>query len=129
MKRRFIVLLLLAGVVFAGVKIATRPPNEIVLTGIVTTDQVIVSSEIQGRLQQLLVKEGDAVSNGQLIAVLQPKEWKADVAYYASGVEQSTAQINQGEADLKYQETQSSNQIQQAEATLASTEAQKRQAA
>ncbi len=63
---------------------AMRQPGEIILTGIVTTDEVIVSSEIQGRLQQLLVKEGDAVTKGELLGVIQPQEQQADVAYYAS---------------------------------------------
>ena len=128
MKRKpaiFIALAVLAG---ALVYVYTRPPREITLTGIVTTDEVIVSPEIQGRLQRLLVKEGDLVTNGQLLAVIQPQEWKADLAYYASGVEQSSAQIAQAQADLEYQEAQTSNQIRQAEATLASTEAQRTQA-
>jgi multidrug resistance efflux pump len=99
----------------------------IVLTGIVTTDDVIVSPEIQGRLQQLLVKEGDVVTNGQLVAVIQPQEWKADEAFYASGVGQSTSQLTQAEADLRFQQAQTSNQIWQAEATLAATQAQLRQ--
>jgi multidrug resistance efflux pump len=43
-------------------------------------------------------------------------------------VEQSSAQIVQAQADLEYQEAQTSNQIRQAEATLASTEAQRTQA-
>src|SRR5215831_2786246 len=106
----------------------TRPTREIMLTGIVTTDQVIVSAEIQGRLQRLMVKEGDTTTNGQLLGIIQPQEWKADVAYYTSGVQQSSAQIAQAQADLKYQEAQTSNQIRQAEATLASTEAQSKQA-
>jgi RND family efflux transporter MFP subunit len=79
----------------------TRPPGAIVLTGIVTTDEVIVSPEIQGRLQQLLVKEGDCVTNGQLIGVIQPQTQQADVAFYASGEQQLTAQIAQANADLE----------------------------
>src|SRR5262249_7018164 len=126
MKRRIPILSGLALALVLGlVYFLTRPPRGIVLTGMVTTDEVIVASEIQGRLQRLLVKEGDLVTNGQLLAVIQPQEWKADLAFYASGVEQSSAQIDQAEADLKYQQAQTSNQIRQAEATLASTEAQR----
>ncbi|PWU11045.1 MAG: hypothetical protein C5B50_24115 [Verrucomicrobia bacterium] len=129
MKRKRLVLILVLIVVAAGLTyVLTRPRSEIVLTGIVTTDQVIVSPEIQGRLQSLMVKEGDSVTNRQLLAIIQPQEWKADVAYYSSGVEQSAAQIVQAEADLKFQESQTSNQIWQAEATLASTQAQREQA-
>jgi HlyD family secretion protein len=129
MKRRIPLLLLAVLLLSAAIYfVALRSPSQIVLTGIVTTDSVIVSSEIQGRLQQLLVAQGDQVTNSQLLGVIQPQEWKADVAYYASSEQQSAAQVVQAEADLKYQELQTSNQILQAEATLASTEAQKDQA-
>jgi multidrug resistance efflux pump len=94
------------------------------LTGVVTTDAVIVSSEIQGRLQKLLVNQGDNVKAGQLLADIQPQEWKADMSFYASSEQQSASMVEQAEADLKYQEAQTSNQIRQAEANLASAEAQ-----
>ena len=79
----------------------TRPPGAIVLTGIVTTDEVIVSAQIQGRLQQLLVKEGDAVTNGQLLAVIQPQEQQANMAFFTSSQQQTTADLAQAQADLE----------------------------
>jgi multidrug efflux pump subunit AcrA (membrane-fusion protein) len=36
-----------------------RPPSSLVLTGIVTANDVIVSPQIAGQLSRLLVKEGD----------------------------------------------------------------------
>jgi HlyD family secretion protein len=129
MKRKALLWIVVAVVLAAGVfYLRAGRSRAIVLTGIVTTDEVIVSPELQGRLQQLLVKEGDVVTNGQLLAVIQPQEWKADEAYYASGVGQSASQLAQAEADLKFQQAQTSNQIWQAQATLASTEAQMKQA-
>jgi multidrug resistance efflux pump len=98
------------------------------LTGIVTTDAVVVSSEIQGRLQNLSVNQGDVVQQGQLLGRIQPQEWKADVSFYANTEQQSAAQVAQAEADLKYQEAQTSNQIRQAEANLGASEAQVAQA-
>jgi|ERR1051326_471150 HlyD family secretion protein len=128
MKRR-IPLLIGAVILVIVLYFVFRPhPHQITLTGIVTTDDVIISPEIQGRLQQLLVERGDTVKSNQLIAVLQPQEWKADMAFYANTEQQSAAQVAVAEADLKFQEAQTSNQIRQAEATLASTEAQVAQA-
>ena len=128
MKRR-IPLLIGAVIVVVVLYLSFRPhPREITLTGIVTTDEVIVSPQIQGRLQQLLVNRGDTVTSNQLLAVLQPQEWKADMAYFANTERQSGAQVAVAEADLKFQESQTSNQIRQAEANLASTEAQVNQA-
>ncbi len=101
----------------------------IVLTGIVTTDDVIVSSEIQGRISQLLVKEGDTVAQGQLLAVIEPRELAADQAFYEHSEESSRAQVNQAEAALKYQELQTRDQIRREAAALAAAEAQQAEAA
>lgn len=128
-KIRTPILILIAAIVVAGVVyLLVRKPGEITLTGIVTTDEVAVGSEVQGRLEQLDVREGDVVTNGQLLAVVQPREQEAEMAFYASSLKQSSAQVTQAEADVKYLEAQTTNQIAQAEATLASTEAQARQA-
>jgi len=70
MLRRLAVLILL---VAAGVGIywyASRPPTELVLTGVVTTHEVIVSPQITGRIDRLLVEEGDTVGKDQIVAVL-----------------------------------------------------------
>jgi multidrug resistance efflux pump len=102
--------------------------RDLVLTGIVTTDDVVVSSEIQGRISQLLVKEGDSVKRGQLLAVIEPQELRADSAYYAHSEEGSAAQVQEAEAALRYEELQTREQVRQAEANLAAAQAQKAQA-
>jgi HlyD family secretion protein len=126
MKRRMLVGILILAATAVGISyyLTTRHARTLVLTGIVTTDNVIVSSEIQGRLQQLLVKQGETVQSNLLLARIQPQEWTAEMAFYAHTEQQSAAQVLQAEADLKYQEAQTSNQISQAEANLAAAEAQ-----
>lgn len=94
-----LVLLAAAGVVIY--QTCLRAPSEIVLTGVVTTDTVIVAPEIQGCLQRLYVQQGDFVTNGQLLAQIQPEQWQADTAYYASSQQQSTADLAQAQADLE----------------------------
>ena len=122
MKRKIpLVIVIVAALAAALYFAAARRGREIVLTGMVTTDEVIVSSEIQGRLQKLLVREGDTVTNGQLLALIQPAERKADLAFYTDSAEQSTAQVAQAGADLKFQEAQTSNLTWQTEANLAAT--------
>jgi RND family efflux transporter MFP subunit len=101
MKRTILIFILLLTVI-GGVYYATRPVSgEIILTGIVTTDEVIVSPEIKGRIGQLLVQEGDRVAKGQLLAVIQPEEQLADVAYYTKNNQQTAYQVTQAEADLE----------------------------
>jgi HlyD family secretion protein len=99
-------------------------PGPLVLTGIVTTNDVIVSPQIGGQIAQLLVREGDAVTRDQLVAVISPDELKADTAYFAQNVEGLSSQVRESEAALRYQERQTADQIRQAESTLAATEAQ-----
>jgi multidrug resistance efflux pump len=70
-------------------------------------------------LQQLLVRAGDTVTNGQLLAVMQPQEWRADALFYTNTARQSSAEVVQAAADLQFQEEQTSNLIWQSEANLA----------
>ncbi|HXA44524.1 MAG TPA: efflux RND transporter periplasmic adaptor subunit [Candidatus Angelobacter sp.] len=90
-----IVVLAGGGVYFA----MTRPASDIVLTGIVTTDEVIVSSQMQGRLEKLLVGEGDSVSNQELLALIEPQAQLADIAFFSSSQQQTTADLDQVRAD------------------------------
>jgi HlyD family secretion protein len=103
--------------------------SDLVLTGIVTTDDIIVSPQIAGQVTELLVKEGDSVTRDQLLAVIAPDELKADETYYTQSAEGLAVQVEESEAALRYQEQEASQQIQQAKAVLAATEAQRVEAA
>jgi HlyD family secretion protein len=118
----FVVLILAAGA--ATYAYRRMPTPALVLTGIVTTNDVIVSPQIAGQIGQLLVTEGDTVKQNQLVAVIVPDELKADTAYFAQNVEGMSSQIRESEAALRLQERQTVDQIRQAESTLASIEAQ-----
>jgi multidrug resistance efflux pump len=119
------VLMLAGGVVYYR---AVTRPGPIVLTGIVTTNDVVVSSQIQGQLAQVLVKEGDLVKASQLLAVIEPQELRADESFYLHSERGTAAQVAEAEAALKYQEAQTRDQINQAEAALASAQAQEDEA-
>ena len=100
--QKIVLILLVLAAAAAGIYYAlTRPPREIILTGIVTTDEVIVGPEIQGRLQRLFVQEGDPVTNGELLALIQPETEQANMAFYASSEQQSAADLAQAQADLE----------------------------
>jgi HlyD family secretion protein len=99
--RRFVIFIVLVAVGIGLYVYFNQPPNEIDLTGVVTTDEVIVSPEIEGRLENLLVAEGDTVTNGELIAQIQPELWNADASFYSSSEQQSSANLAQAQADLE----------------------------
>jgi HlyD family secretion protein len=118
----FLVLVVAAG---AGAYAYRRmAPSALVLTGIVTTNDLIVSAQIAGQIGQLQVNEGDVVRKDQLIAVIAPDELRADTAYYSQNVQGLSSQVRESEAALRYQQQQTADQIRQAESTLASIESQ-----
>jgi multidrug resistance efflux pump len=128
MKKAFLllVLALAAGGVYSYV---SARPRALVLTGIVTTNDVVVSPQIAGLIDRLLVREGDTVKAGQLVAVIAPEELKADIAYYAHSAQGLGDQVQQAAAALRFQQRQTADQIRQAEANVASAEAQQAAAA
>ena len=129
MRTKLIILLALAAVAAAiSYYVLHKPPAPLVLTGIVTTDDVIVSPQIGGQISQLLVTEGAAVTRDQLLAVITPDELRADAAYYSYSAQGLSSQVKEGEAAVRFQEQQTADQIRQAEATLASTVAQEKAA-
>jgi multidrug resistance efflux pump len=130
MIRRLLLLFLAAALVGGGIALyrTLNRPRGIVLTGIVTTHEVNVSPQIQGRLSQLLVKEGDTVKTGQLLAVIDPQELRADQTFYSNSERGAAEQVQESEAALKFQEAQTRDQIRQTEASLEATEAKLREA-
>jgi HlyD family secretion protein len=128
MAKRLIPLVVLIAAA-AGYYLYTRPPTSLVLTGIVTTHDVVVAPQIGGRIVKLAVKEGDAVTKGQTVAEIDPGELTADRAYYAHSEEGVASQVKESEAALKFQERQLTEQIAQAETTIATAVAQQSGAA
>lgn len=130
MKRKILIPVLILLVLACGAAYyqATNRPRRMVITGIVTTNDVIVSAQVQGQLAQMLVKEGDTVKAGQLVAVVEPDELRADKAFYAHTEQGTAAQVREAEAALQYQVKQTRDQIRQAEAALASAKAQQAEA-
>ncbi|HYC88948.1 MAG TPA: efflux RND transporter periplasmic adaptor subunit [Thermoanaerobaculia bacterium] len=121
---RLLVVLLLLGVGGGAYYYAQRAPDRLTLTGIVTTKDVIVSPQIDGRIGKLLVREGDHVKQGQLAAVLVPDELQQESAFYTHSAQGATSQVQESAAALRLQERQTADEIRQAEATLASVESQ-----
>ena len=126
--RRLLVLLVLAAAAAGAYASLRTSPAALVLTGVVTTNDVIVSPQIAGQIGELRVGEGDAVTRDQLLAVITPDELRADTAYYTHNVAGLSSQVRESEAALRFQERQTVDQIRQAESTVASTEAQRKAA-
>ncbi len=125
--RRVLPILLLVAIVAAVVwNVRRSDDQDLVLTGIVTTDDVLVSPQVAGRIDSLCVDVGDTVERGQLVAVIQPAELAADKSYFTHSAEALGAQVAAAEADIstaEAQESETNASLQQAEQTLARNEA------
>ena len=129
MNRRIGPILLIAVIAAGGYYYWARAhATDLTLTGIVTTNDIVVSPLTPGQIGQLLVKEGDAVKAGQVLAVIVPDELRADRAYFAENAQGLSSQVQQSEAALRYQQQQTASAVTQAEATVASAAAQQESA-
>jgi multidrug resistance efflux pump len=140
-RNRFFILLGIIFLIALGYYFFSTPSNkDLVLIGTVDSNQVIVSPQIQGRLQKLLVDEGTPVKTGDLIAVIDPAELQAQEAAADATIRslrskvsevQYTEQSTKGSttsdvanAQAKLQSMKS--QLTQAQATLTRTESDSR---
>ena len=123
-RKRLSLIAAVAVVVAVAAYLLLRAPSSLTLTGVVTTNELIVSPQVSGQLSKLLVTEGDSVTANQLLAVLAPGELAADQSFYAQSARAAASQVDASQAELKFQETQALEQLRQAKANLASAIAQ-----
>jgi len=120
MRRRLVIgiVVLAAASTIGWLKVKHTGPADLVLTGVVTTNDVIVSSQVGGRVSHLMVAEGATVTPNEVIATLEPGELQADRAFYARSAEAVAAQVEASRAELAAAVAQDS----EARATLANAQ-------
>src|SRR5205807_6280231 len=72
--------------------------SDLVLTGTVDANQVVVSPKIAGRIERLAVDEGTEVKAGQTIAVLDSRELSAEQQAAQAVVSSLRSQVAQTRA-------------------------------
>ena len=81
-----------------GLYLAAKPaPDEI--QGMIDTDEIQIAARVSGRLESLLVKEGDTVQKGQALFLLSNKELEAQLGAAKaalSGAEAQQEKANNG---------------------------------
>jgi len=108
--------------------LSTDHSKDLVLIGTVDANQVIVSAQVEGRIQKLLVDEGTPVKAGDLIAVLDPSELQTQEAAAAANIvslEHKVKEMQHTEASTSGSTT---SDVENARAKLASAKAQLLQA-
>jgi HlyD family secretion protein len=128
-RNRFFILL---GIIFVIASIyyyfSADHSSDIILIGTVDANQVIVSAQVEGRIQKLLVDEGTPVKAGDLIAVLDPSELQAQEAAATATI----TSLQQKVAEMQHTEKSTSgsttSDVANAQAKLSSAKAQLLQA-
>ncbi len=102
--------------------------KDLVLIGTVDANQVIVSAQVEGRIQKLYVDEGTPVKAGDLIAELDASELQAQQAAATATIASSQHKVAEMQHTEKSTSGSTSSDVVNAQAKLSSAQAQLLQA-
>ncbi len=121
-------LFIIIGIIFvlslAYYFISTPSNRDLVLIGTVDSNQVVVSPQVEGRIQKLLVDEGTPVKQGDLIALLDPSELEAEAGAAAATIDSMKYKVAETQSTSAAMQGSASSTVSNAQARLASTRAQ-----
>lgn len=92
-------------VVLATVKTANMPVYLNALGAVTPTDSVVVRTQINGTLFKVFFKEGDMVKAGQLLALVDPRPYEAQLTQYEGQLIRDQALLANALIDLKRYQT------------------------
>ena len=128
-RNRFFILL---GIIFVISAVyyffSTDHSRDLVLIGTVDANQVIVSAQVEGRIQKLLVDEGTPVKVGDPIAVLDPSELQAQEAAAKANIASLQHKVVEMQHTEESTSGATSSDVANAEAKVSSAKAQLLQA-
>jgi HlyD family secretion protein len=128
-RNRFFILLGIIFVIAATYYyFSTDHSRDLVLIGTVDSNQVIVSAQVEGRIQKLLVDEGTPVKVGDLIAVLDPSELQAQDAAANATINSLQHKVAEMQHTERSTAGSTSSDVSNAQAKLSSAKAQLEQA-
>src|SRR5579862_2666265 len=128
-RNRFFILLGIIFVIAATYYyFSTDHSRDLVLIGTVDANQVIVSAQVEGLIQKLLVDEGTPVKAGDLIAVLDPSELEAQEAAAAAAMASEKHKVAEMQHTERSTTGSTSSDVANGQAKLSSARAQLLQA-
>lgn len=86
------------------------------VSGNIEATTVDVSFKIAGKIEKLLVEEGDLVKEGQLIAILEHKDLLAQMTKAEASLEAAKSRLPSLQKNIEFQDKASNQEISQAEA-------------
>jgi HlyD family secretion protein len=126
--RIFLLLGIIAAIALGYYWFSTDQTRDLVLIGTVDSNQVIVSPQMQGRIQKLLVDEGTQVKAGDLIAILDPSELEAQERAAAATIASLRYKVAETQHTQESTKGSTSSDVLNAQARLQSARAQLAQA-
>lgn len=103
MKKKILILLMviiIIGICFYFLTAKKPNPNELTLYGNIEIRQVDLSFQVGGKIEKMLKEEGDKVKKGDLVAILDDKDYHAN--YYKAKAEVAKTLALKNDAQSKY---------------------------
>ncbi|MBZ5663530.1 MAG: efflux RND transporter periplasmic adaptor subunit [Acidobacteriia bacterium] len=126
---KFLILLAIIVAIASGYYFFSTPAGkDLVLVGTVDANQIVVSPQIQGRIQKLLVDEGTPVKQGDLIALLDPSELEAEERAAAATITSLRSKVSESEYTRQSTKGSTSGDVANSQARLEAARAQLAQA-
>jgi HlyD family secretion protein len=126
--RIFILLAIVAAISLGYYWFSMDHARDLILIGTVDSNQVIVSPQMQGRIQKLMVEEGTQVKAADLIAVLDPSELEAQERAAAATIASLRYKVAETRHTQESTKGSTSSDVLNAQARLQSSRAQLAQA-
>lgn len=128
-RNKFLIVLSIVGLISVFYYwFSTDHTKDMVLIGTVDSNQVVVSPQVQGRIQRLLVDEGTPVKAGDLIAILDPSELESEERAAAATIESLRSKVSETQFTERSTKGSTSSDVINAQARLQSARAQELQA-
>jgi HlyD family secretion protein len=128
-RNKFLIILAVILAIASGYYFLSTPRgSDLVLVGTVDANQIVVSSQIQGRIKKLLVEEGTQVKQGDLIALFDSSELEAEERAAAAMITSFRSQVSANEYTRKSTKGSTSSDVENSRAKLQSARAQLAQA-
>jgi len=120
----FIILGVILAIALGYYLFSTPRGSDLDLVGIVDANQIIISPQVAGRISKLLVDEGTAVKQGDLIALLDPSVLEAQARAAAATIDSLRSQVSATEATSVAMQGSTTSSVANAQARLESARAQ-----
>ena len=101
MKKRIVIAVIIILVIISGIYLLTRKKNnpyELTLYGNIEIRQVDLSFQVSGLIDKMLKEEGDSVEEGELLAVIDSRDYEANLEKAKADVNRSLALKNDAES-------------------------------